>query len=209
MMEEMEGAMAHAKIHMKARRKAPTEVSRRSKKIFVTFKKNPKKIWAFLAGGALVVLLLITLGLFLYNAKMSASRIIAKHVDEMGQIFNAINEKCGIIGFEHDANYVDFLNVGSFVGSEVGAMNLRDAKNWEGPYMQDNPTVQTKYYEIIKTKKGYFLVPGKDVKLSSGLVIGSDDLAFDKDTDIAALIENGTLVNKDGKPLAVAIPIAH
>ena len=36
-----------------------------------------------------------------------------------------------------------------------------------------------------------------------------EDLIFDKDSDIAVLIEDGTLVNKEGKPLAAAIPISR
>jgi len=189
------------------RSKTPIKSSAKkgSRKFFVKKPKNMRKWWQITAAAALVVLLLITIGAFLYNAKMATNRIIGKHIEEMEQIFNDINEKCGILGFEHDTNFVDFLTVGSFVGSEVGSMNLREPKNWEGPYLHDNPTIQTKYYEIVRTDKGYFLVPGKSVKLSSGLVIG-EDIVFDKDVDIAALIENGTLVNKAGKPLAMPVP---
>jgi len=200
--------VARKKIPRKAAlRKIPSKSVYR-KKISKFFSKRPKilrKWWQIGSAMALLILLVITVATFLYNAKMATNRIIVKHIDEMSQIFNDINEKCGIMSFEHDANYVDFLTVSSFVGSEIGSMNLRDPKDWQGPYVQDNPTIQTKYYEIIKTKKGYFLVPGNGVKLSSGLVVG-EDIIFDEDVDVSALVEDGTLADKSGRPLAFQVP---
>ncbi|HBR70208.1 TPA: hypothetical protein DIC20_02715 [Candidatus Dependentiae bacterium] len=197
--------MAQAKLrHMKPRKVVRESSKHSSRKFSIKKYKMSRRWWQFSTAGILVLLLAITIGVLLYNAKMSTSRIIGRHVEEMGQVFELINEKCGILDFEHDVNYVDFLTVGSFVGSEVGAMNLRNPQEWGGPYLQDNPTIQTKYYEIIRTNKGYFLVPGNGVKLSNGMVVGKD-LIFDKETDINALIEDGTLLNKAGKPLAVAI----
>ena len=183
-----------------------TSLSKSSLKKF-SFKKYNifRKGWQIATASGLIILFALTISVFMYNAKMATNRIIGSHIEELSQLFNLINETCGILNFEHDVNYVDFLNVGSFVGSEVGAMNLRKPQEWGGPYVQDNPTVQTKYYEIIKTNKGFFLVPGKDVKLSNGSVIGTD-IIFDKETAISELIENGTLVNIEGKPLAAQIP---
>ena len=204
--------MAYKKAEHKRTRAVARPIAKKSKiNIFkggFTKIKYSYKRWQIFASIALVGLLLFTLGSFLYNVKMSANRIIVKHINEISTVFNAINEKCGILSFEHKVNYVDFLTVGSFESSEVGGMNLRNKDSWEGPYFLDNPTVQAKHYEIIKTKKGYFLVPGNGVKLSSGLVIGKD-VVFDKDTDVDALVENGTLVDKSGNPLVAEIPMAR
>ncbi len=177
----------------------PTAISIRSLK-------KKRSWWMIGSAIGLIVLLSMTIGVFLYNAKMATNRIIVRDINQMEQIFKDINDRCGIVSFEHDVNYVDFLTVGSFVGSEVGSMNLRDSKGWEGPYVQDNPTVQSRYYEIIRTKDGYFLVPGKGSRLSNGSVLG-EDLVLDKDADIPALIESKTLLDKNGGPLAVKIEV--
>jgi hypothetical protein len=215
-MEEMEVEMAQATLRRpqqkgKTHSRASIKKSTSKKNIKKAFHKKMnifRKWWHWAAGGALIVLLALTIGMFMYNAKMATSRIIGRHVEEMSDFFAIINEKCGILTFDHDVNYVNFLNVGSFVGSEVGSMNLRNPEGWDGPYVQDNPTVQSKDYEIIKTFKGAYLVPGKGVKLSNGMVIG-EDIILDKEADIPALLESGILINKEGKPLAAEVTMSR
>jgi|GEM_PF-1105417 len=192
---------SRAPIKKSMSKKIVKKVSRKKINIF-------RKWWYWLAGGGLLILLALTIGMFMYNAKMATSRIVGRHMEEMSGNFAIINEKCGILTFDHDVNYVNFLNVGSFVGSEVGSMNLRNPEGWDGPYVQDNSTVQSKDYEIIKTFKGAYLVPGKGVKLSNGMVIG-EDIILDKEADVPVLLENGTLINEEGKPLAVEVPMSR
>ena len=114
--------------------------------------------------------------------------IIAKDVAQLKNIFEQIDSTCSIIGFEHEKNYIDFLNVVSFSGSQVGSINLRDPAAWKGPYIKDNPTVLEKYYQVIVTPRGHFIAPEDGIKLSSGKIIGKD-IILNKDTDFDALMK--------------------
>ena len=163
------------------------------------------RLWVLFVIGFLGALAVATVGIFWYQSRVISNELIARDIGQLGAIFKRINDDCGIIGFEHERNYVDFLTVGSFVGSEVGAMNLKKPKNWHGPYVQDNPNVQEKLYEIVRTHKGYFLVPGAGVELSNKQIIGKD-IVFGEDTDIYALVKDGVLVYND-QPLAMLIQI--
>lgn len=164
--------------------------------------------WPLITSSILGILLAITFGFWWYRARVSTNELIARDVAQLSDIFRRINDECGIVGFAHKVNYVDFLTVDKFVGSEVGSMNVRDPKKWQGPYVKDNPTIQTKLYEIVRTNKGYFLVPGTDVKLSGGAVMGTGDLMLDENSDIQLLISEGKLAHSGGSPLAAQIMIA-
>jgi hypothetical protein len=128
--------------------------------------------------------------------------IIADDVAHLAEILNTIHRECTIIDFEHQKNHIDFLNVISFEGSEVGPMNLAHPERWRGAYLKDNPTIQEKYYQVVRTKKGYFVVPGEGVQLSNGLIIGKDIL-FDEEADIQVMTEDILQFKK--RPLAVRI----
>ncbi len=164
-----------------------------------------RTLWIFAVSATLFALIAIAVGSLWYQAKVSTNNFIAHDVQTLEKIFRNIDESCGISSFKHEVNYVDFLTVGTFAGSEVGSMNLREPKNWHGPYVKDNPTIQTKLYQIIATPKGYFLAPGNGVRLSNGSVIGKD-VVLNEQSDIPALIERGVLTNYDGRPMAVMIP---
>jgi len=163
-------------------------------------------LWTLFSIAILGILFFGSIKIFWRDSRQAVGEIVAYNVAQLSEIFKRINEECGIIGFEHDRNYVDFLTVKSFVGSEIGAMNLKYPKKWQGQYLEDNPTIQKKLYEIIRTKKGYFLVPGRGVELPNKQVVGKNILAeIDENTDIFALIKDGVLVYQD-KPLAAQIP---
>lgn len=154
----------------------------------------------------LSVLVALSVGFFWRQTETFKDELIADHIATLATIFNKIDQECTILGFEHQKNYIDFLTVQSFVGSEVGAMNLKYPQKWKGPYLDDNPTIQEQYYQIVRTKFGYFIVPGDGVALARGVVIGKDIL-FKDETDIQALITTGILA-KDGKPLAAKITVS-
>lgn len=140
------------------------------------------------------------------QANVWQDQVIDDHVALLRDIFIKIDAECEIINFEHQKNYIDFLNVVKFVGSEVGSMNLARPENWEGPYVDDNPTMQTKYYQIVRTFKGYYIVPGDGVALSNGKVIGKD-IIFGEKTDIDALMKREDALKVDGHALAAYLPI--
>ncbi|HAU30312.1 MAG: hypothetical protein UV79_C0001G0052 [candidate division TM6 bacterium GW2011_GWF2_43_17] len=167
--------------------------------------KNKRQILGYLLPIVTALLLLGLLGIALQryykDSKTISSQLTAQTVEELAQIFKKIDNRCKIIDFEHEKNYVDFLTVERFVGSEVGSMNLTHAEKWEGPYLRDNPTIQEKYFVIIDTPKGYYLAPGDGVKLANNKVVGVD-IILDKNTDFDALISDKDMLLFDGKPLA-------
>ncbi|MEX0940049.1 MAG: hypothetical protein WDZ41_01685 [Candidatus Babeliales bacterium] len=169
----------------------------------------------YISGAIIGIILLALFGIALWAFWRQAYRrndlLIADHVTELAEIFNQIHETCGILSFEHQRDYIDFLNVIAFEGSEVGPMNLKYPEKWRGPYLKDNPTMQEKYYQIAQTNQGYFVVPGPGVVLNNGKVIGKD-IKFDKDADIKNMIQPGGVLDFQGRPLAVQImagPIAE
>jgi hypothetical protein len=160
-------------------------------------------------GTALFFVVLIGISAFVWWRQESAwqDQVIHEHIATLHEIFVRIDTDCKIISFEHQKNYIDFLTVVKFVGSEVGSMNLAHPEKWQGPYLNDNPTFQEKYYQIVRTHKGYYIVPGEGVELSNGKVIGKD-IIFNEDADIQAMMqEEHALKSKQGYNLAALLPL--
>jgi len=131
---------------------------------------------------------------------------IAQDVARLVDIFHRINTTCSIISFDHVHNYIEFLNVVLFKGSEVGPMNVRYPDEWEGPYLRDNPAIQGTAYMVLVTYDGHYVMPGEGVQLGDGSTLGTD-IILNKDTDIPSLIQEGGALNHQGTPLAAPITI--
>ena len=140
------------------------------------------------------------------HSKEDIDHIIVQDVENLQKIFMKIHEDCSIVSFEHDCNYIDFLTVEKFVGSEVGAMNVLHPGSWKGPYLKDNLTMQQQQYVIAKTASGYYIVPGNGVKLSNGKVMGSD-IVIDASTDMANLLINSDDLYSKAGILVAEIPV--
>ena len=151
-------------------------------------------------------ILVVSVKMLLSNAKSFSDELVCNDMQQLKAIFQRIDDSCTILGFDHQENFVDFLTVKTFVSSEVGSMNLVYSDKWDGPYVDDNPTVQGEVYRIIKTRKGYYLVPGRNVKLSNGIVLDRD-LIFDEQADIDAMMSDPNKLLFKGKPLAVQISV--
>ncbi len=96
------------------------------------------------------------------------------------------------------------MTVEEFSGSEVGSLNLAYPKNWRGPYLRENPVFQGKLYDIVKTKEGVFVIPGKGAKLPNNLVLGKDfKITFQ--SSIVQMIKEGGELNYNGQPLAMQL----
>ena len=147
--------------------------------------------------------LLFCIALYRYYMQMETitNDIIVDHVEELADIFKKIDKECQIIGFEHEKNYIDFLNVAKFDGSEVGSMNLAYPSEWKGPYIKDNPTVQEKLYNVVVAKNGYYVAPGDGVVLANGKVIGKD-IIINKDSDFDALTSDSAALLYNNQPMA-------
>lgn len=142
-----------------------------------------------------------------YEFGKDSGVIIAQDVAQLAQIFERIDRTAGILSFDRTKNVIDFLNIkkGGFVGSEVGALNLKHPDRWEGPYIDKNPTIQNQEYVVLVTKKGNFIVPADGVKLPSGRIIGKD-LILDESSDITALMNDPQGLQFQGRALASPMP---
>ncbi len=153
-------------------------------------------------------LMLITVSFFMWwrQASVWQDQVINEHITQLHDIFMRIDADCHILNFEHQKNYIDFLNVVKFVGSEVGSMHVEYPDKWNGPYLQDNPTMQEKQYQIVRTQKGYYIVPGEGVELSNGKIIGKD-IMFDEKADIDAMLKDPQALQCNEYVLAAHMPL--
>lgn len=147
-----------------------------------------KKLW-LPASVSIIFLILIGFVIFSFKYRMreTVGFGIAEDVEMLQKIFERIDDECGIIGFDYQKNPINFLTVKSFSSSEVGSMNLMYPERWQGPYVDDNPVMQNIEYQIVKTKKGYFITPGEGVKLPNGKIVGKD-LILDENADILRMM---------------------
>ena len=135
----------------------------------------------------ILLFLILTFVNVQYRARSNTGMLIADNVAMLQEIFQRIHQTCIIIDFDYQKNPINFLNTKEFTGSEVGPMNLVHPDKWEGPYLEDNPTMQTIEYQIVHTKNGYFITPGEGVELPNDKVIGKD-IMLNEDADIFAMM---------------------
>ncbi len=162
------------------------------------------------------IIISIILGLFaglgvwmtIQSSKILPGQIIAQDVAKVAQALRKINQDCVITSFDQKNVPIDFLNVISFAGSEIGQVNLAYPDKWQGPYIADVPNFKNIPYAVVTAKQGYFVVPGNGVELPNGKIIGKD-LVLDETTDIAALVKDPEALQFKGKALAQQIVIGH
>ncbi len=162
----------------------------------------PALVAVIVVGGALA----FTIYQYYRQSRRATDRIIAEQLEQLVAVFTKIEEDCEILDILHDRSYIDFLNVRSFSGSEVGSLNLVHPEKWQGPYMIENPTMQGKLYEIIHTKSGYYIVPGQGVKLTNGKIIGKD-IILSQQTDIAQVSNKKVGLVYQDKSLIARLPM--
>ena len=140
----------------------------------------------------------------IYTRPDFIASLIADDIKIISLALEKIDSDCNILKIKHDRDYIDFLTVREFEKSSVGPLNLVYPQRWEGPYLNTNPTMQEKLYEIIKTKDGIYIVPGNGVKLPNGLVVGKD-FEISTETKIANLLKKGGPLNYKGYEFAIKI----
>jgi hypothetical protein len=132
--------------------------------------------------------------------------IIERDIKKLADAIHRIEKDCKIYTVESTLNSINFLNVKSFVGSQVGPINLKHPERWQGPYMDRNPSIQSIEYLLVRTKKGYFVTPGKGVRLPNGKIVG-EDIKLDEDSDIEAMMKDEQQFGYKGKSLAAPVDI--
>ncbi len=168
-------------------------------------KTRRKYTYAIIIAALFIAGMVVVTVKYLHQINWVNDESIAEHIEKLGSIFKQINEQCKIIGFRHQKDYIDFLNVKAFEGSIVGSMSLEEPHNWKGPYLTESYTSAGKEYQIVRTKKGYYIVPGDGVKLANGKVIGKT-LLIGPDSDIERMMIDPQALLSKGKPLAARIP---
>lgn len=161
---------------------------------------------SFFAVAIILGLFVVSVWILIKHSKYSTDAIIVQDMQTLQNIFKDIDKDCKIIDFEHTKNYIDFLTVKEFIGSQVGAMNITYPKNWKGPYLKHNPTVLNQQYVVLKNKKNYYLVPGDGVVLANGQTIGTDIILNEK-SDIEALLQDPQGLKSSQGVLVVKIEI--
>lgn len=134
-------------------------------------------------------LLIVSLWAFWKNHNAISDVVLHSDIEKLRNVFDKIHKDCYILDFKHVKNHIDFLNVIHFVGSEIGSMNLAFAKNWQGPYLKNNPKFHEKLYAILKNRYGYFIIPADGVVLSNGKQIGVD-IVLDENTDMQKMMHS-------------------
>lgn len=167
--------------------------------------KHTKKYGMLLAVIAIIIGGL-SIGLFdtFFRSKIDEGMIIAHDIAHLQEIFSKIHKDCVIIDFDAQKNPINFLNVKAFSGSEVGPMNVTYPEKWQGPYMEDNPTMHGIAYQVVSTTNGYFITPGDGIKLPNNKTIGTD-IVLDSKANVAAMMaDEKALLYKD-QPLAARL----
>jgi hypothetical protein len=173
---------------------------------------TPKKglLYGYITPILTVILLVVLVGLSIYTLMRKSNNntaiIIDRDLQTLADVFHRIDMDCKIIHFDYPLNRIDFLNVKSFVGTDVGAMHLAYPEKWKGPYLDANPRVQGQEYMIVVTHKGCFITPGTEVQLPNGKVVGVD-IILNEETDIETMMKPGGAFNADGKPLAAKLNV--
>lgn len=161
------------------------------------------KVWvSVLIGLALAALFVYTVYFFMFQARHEINELASTDVKNLKEVLQKIDAQCQIMSFDQEKSYINFLNVGCFEGSEVGPMNLAYPKKWQGPYVKENPTMQGFYYYVLKTRNGYYIVPGDGVRLTNGKVLGKD-IIITGVTDIEQLLKKETGLWFNSSPLIV------
>lgn len=175
-----------------------------------TYKKEQTKrsMAPIITGSIVILLVIITAFNYYYRPKTYIADLIVKDLVTLQEVFKKIDEHCKIMGFDYQKNPINFLNVGTFKGSEVGPMNLTYPTQWQGPYLNENLRVQGKEYQVVKTKKGLFITPGDGVQLPSGKVIGKD-IVLDENADIHALMTDDKALHYNGTALAAPLQVGY
>ena len=140
----------------------------------------------------------------IYSRPNLIASIIEDDVKIIMLAMKKIDSRCNILSIERDRNEVNFLNVKSFSGSEIGPLNLAYPKKWEGPYLRVNPTIQGRFYKIVKASDGWFVVPGEGVWLPNGKKMGKD-VVISRKTKVSRLLEKDASLWFNKKKMAAKL----
>ncbi|NDD53380.1 hypothetical protein EBZ39_05820, partial [bacterium] len=153
-----------------------------------------------------LLLVLLTIFFFrVFDAKTSAfTSAITDDLALIERALHQIDKTCNILSIRAGLAPIDFLTVERFSGSTIGCLNLAYPRRWKGPYAKTNPSMQGIAYQVVRTKEGYFVVPGDGVSLPNKLVMGKD-IVLTYGSAITLMMQPGGRLNVQGHPLAIRL----
>ncbi len=155
-----------------------------------------RRIFPILSAMFLVFIMIVGVYKIAYDRPFFKARLIIFEVDRIARILKEIDERCNILAIRSGKNPIDFLTVRDFVSSEIGSLNLAYPRQWKGPYLRDNPTIRGRTFEIVKAGDGAYVVPGQNVTLPNGLIMGQD-VVIDLSTNVSEMLgKDGPLTFK-------------
>jgi hypothetical protein len=173
--------------------------------------KRISPLWKFVQkyfvifSSTLLAFLLLIFFLKIYQDTSSVRvSVMREDLEVLQQILNRIDKECNILNVRSKGADLDFFTVEKFTGSNVGCLNLAYPKNWRGPYLQQDPTMDGRFYEILRARDGYFIVPGQGVRLPNGLVMGKDVMLSDQ-VRLEDLLKSGGVLNYNGQALGMKL----
>src|SRR3990167_4220349 len=117
------------------------------------------------SGALLTILCVISVAQMVYQVRYDTDCMVVSDIGVLVSTLKNIDKVCSIAGFDQDVVTLDFLNVKSFSGVQVGGMRMIYPDQWQGPYVKEIPRLQGIYYQIVHAKEGYFIVPGRGVRI--------------------------------------------
>jgi|GEM_PF-1028188 len=164
-----------------------------------------KKYFMFFSTTFLAFFVLLIVFRIVYNKPYYIVSVIKEDLETIYKSLDEIDKDCNILTIHNKVNYIDFLNVEKFSGSTVGCLNLAYPASWKGPYVKINPTIYGRFYEMIRVKEGFFIVPGNGVRLPNGYVVGRDFDVTKDESKISDMLMPGGFLNYKGEPLGVKV----
>ncbi len=152
----------------------------------------------------LTALVFITITRLLLHKPQAYVTNIGEDLKELSLILSQIDKECNILSITNNQGVINFLTVERFAGSQIGCFNLAYPSKWQGPYVTRNPSILGKFYEIIKTAEGVFILPGKGVELPSREILGVT-LLIDPNVSIVSMMQEGGPLNYEGHSLALKL----
>lgn len=152
-----------------------------------------------------VGLIAIALWNLLYQYRANPFTTAAHDLEQIAKCIDQINKECGITAVDKDKNEINFLTVVTFNGSQVGPLHLQYPQRWKN-CLSANPTIGGIEYQLVRTQKGYFVVPGDGVVLPNGKEIGKD-IILDEKSNIEKMSAAKGPLDYNGVPLAVKVAI--
>jgi len=70
--------------------------------------------------------------------------------------------------------------------------------------LRNNPTVQEKFYEVVKAKDGLFVIPGVGVKLPNGKTIGKE-IKIDENVNVSPMLNDGGFLTFENQKLGAQL----